>query len=359
MKTLLFTIFLIVVRLSLTAQESKNAVEMSPLNWEALAGAKVAFENFDGRETILLNGKVIVKDIQFSDGIIEVDIYAKRSRSFAGIVFRGNSGTMEEVYLRMHKSNQIDAIQYTPTYNEDLSWQLYREYQANVEFKEQGWNRLRIEVNGNKLSIYVNDKEVLNVDKLKTDYSEGEIGLFALFENRFSDFRYTKRNIPDVVVSHEGKLVSDPSVISQWNLSHAFPYTDKGIRIEDFSNMNYTLVNTEESGLLPISKFIKKSSSGNFDRNEEAFAIAMTTIESDIERLKVFSFDYSDKIVLYLNGEPVFSGNNAFRSKGSQFQGHLNVDSNKVYLKLKEGKNFLHCVVIERANGWGLIGKFE
>ena len=41
-----------------------------------------------------------------------------------------------------------------------------------------------------------------------------------------------------------------------------------------------------------------------------------------------FFFDYSDKIFVYLNGKLVFSGNNAFRSKGVQYQGHVDINAN-------------------------------
>lgn len=350
-------IFIFLVSQFLTSQEINKTIEIHPSNWEAFDGTKALFETFDNRKTLLLNGKVFVKDTEFSNGTIEVDIYAKNTRSFAGIVFRRKTGSMEEVYLRMHKSNQIDAIQYTPTFNKDLSWQLYNEYQAKVKFKEQGWNKLRIEVVEDKSTIYVNDTEVLKVDQLKTNHMKGEIGLFALFENRFSNFKYTQQNIIDDDISNDSRLITDSTIISKWNLSQPFPYTNKEIAVTDFFDQDYETVETEKSGLLPISKFIKKSSSGNFDNNEEAFAIAMKTIESDIEQRKVFSFDFSDKIIVYLNNQPVFYGNNAFRSKGNQFMGHMNIDANKVYLNLKKGQNFLHCVVIERANGWGLIGK--
>ena len=75
--------------------------------------------------------------------------------------------------------------------------------------------------------------------------------------------------------------------------------------------------------------------------------------------MKLFSFDYSDKIIVYLNGKIIFKANNAFRSKGVQFQGHININANKLYLNLEKGRNTLHCVVIDKANGWGLIGKLK
>jgi hypothetical protein len=87
--------------------------------------------------------------------------------------------------------------------------------------------------------------------------------------------------------------------------------------------------------------------------------VASTSIESNNNQVRLFSFDYSDKIIVYLNGTTIFSGNNAFRSKGLQYQGHIDINANKLYLNLKKGNNTLDCVVIDKANGWGLIGKLE
>jgi len=120
--------------------------------------------------------------------------------------------------------------------------------------------------------------------------------------------------------------------------------------------MKYKTVNTEDSGLLPISKYVVKPSSGNFEDNEEVYTVASIVIDSDSKQVKQFYFDYSDKIIVYLNGQAIFFGNNAFRSKGVQYQGHIDINANNLYLSLKEGKNTLQCVIIDRANGWGLIG---
>jgi hypothetical protein len=39
--------------------------------------------------------------------------------------------------------------------------------------------------------------------------------------------------------------------------------------------------------------------------------------------------------------------------------GHININTNKLYLPLEKGANKIHCVVMDKANGWGLIAKLE
>jgi len=78
-----------------------------------------------------------------------------------------------------------------------------------------------------------------------------------------------------------------------------------------------------------------------------------------MKETRIFSFDYSDKIIVYLNGEVIFKGNNAFRAKGIQYMGHIDINTNRLYLPLESGVNKIHCVVIDKANGWGIIAKLE
>ena len=126
-------------------QNATTKINMAASNWEVPENA--VFERFDNRETLLLNGKrATLKNVQFTNGTIEVDIYANSIRSFAGITFRKQADNMEEVYMRMHKSSQVDAVQYTPILNNESNWQLFRAYQAQVTFKDTGWNTLRIEI---------------------------------------------------------------------------------------------------------------------------------------------------------------------------------------------------------------------
>jgi len=353
-------LYLIIVLNSFQLSYSQNktkVVKMDSLNWQIDKGTS-SFETFDNRQTLLLNGKATLKNLVLSNGIIEVDVYANSKRSFAGIIFRKKQNTMEEVYMRLHKSNQPDAVQYSPTYNKELTWQLYKEYQANVNFKNKGWNTLKIEVFNNNATIFVNNEKVLVVDQLKTTHNEGAIGLFALFNNRFSNFRVTKKNTRQKIKDKDQKDINS-NIISKWSITKAFPFERQKIRFNYFSKQNYKTVLTEKSGLLPFSKYIEKPQSGNFEQNAEAYAVAYLDIESNLSKKMLFSFDYSDKIIIYLNGEAIYEGNNAFRSKGDQFQGHIDINANKLYLDLKKGTNTLHCVVIDKANGWGVIGKLE
>lgn len=354
---LIFLFYTTTILSTIQGQTEGVSIPFTEKHWKLAENVMHNFEVFENQPTLVLNGKAIAKNVSLKNGIIEVDVYANQKRSFAGIVFRKQGETMEEVYMRNHKNGQPDAVQYSPTFNGELTWQLYREFQAQVLFEREGWNSLKVLFNQQQLEVWINDKKVLQVDELKTENSYGEIGLFSLFENRFANFRYreTDNEIPK---NSEIKPIIDANVIKEWNLSEAFMYTPESVESIDFSGLTFQKVSTENSGLLPVSKYLMKPSFGNFEANEETFAVVSTnlTASNDTNRMK-FSFDYSDKIIVFLNGKKIFEGNNAFLSKGQQFQGHIGLAANTIYLDLKPGENSLHCVVIDKANGWGIVGR--
>ena len=214
MTRFIFSIFTLLSFQSTIAQNLETKINMVASNWNY--SKEATFEKFDNRETVLLNnGRITVKNHKFKNGIIEVDVLANGSRSFAGITFRKQNQNTEEVYMRLHKSNQVDAVQYTPIFNNESNWQLYKEYQALVSFKKIGWNNLRIEVKNKVADVFVNGKKILTINELKTNQDIGEIGLFALFSNRFSNFKITTTNLLEQKIV-DNDISTNSSIINKW-----------------------------------------------------------------------------------------------------------------------------------------------
>lgn len=377
-------LLLILFCIPILALAKREPVPFNDTFWEMSKSSKYSFEDFENRKTLFLDGEAYLADVNLSQGAIQVDIFGRTERSFAGIAFRSGNDQEEKVYLRMHKSGQVDAVQYTPIFHGESNWQLYPEFQSKVDFKPNDWNTLRIEFKAGNAIISVNGKIALKVKGLKTDNTDGSVGLWSLFGGRFSNF-IIDQQVKDFKLDIDETIEEDPFVIRHWQLSKSSPVeiirsVDIALDVEhnktesdrpDFHldnltfrpmifyhlNRSYTQVVTEPSGLLPISKYVKKQSVGSFDRNQEDYVVAKLEINTKKQETRRFSFDYSDKAIVYLNRREIFKGNNAFRSKGIQHTGHLSVDANTLYLNLREGRNVLHIVVIEKANGWGLIGK--
>ena len=347
-------------------------ITLSPDAWVATENARFRVEPHLGRESLFLNGRILFPEVSFLDGIIEVDIAPNVNRSFAGIIFRirpenetggPDRANFEEVYIRLHKSGMPDAIQYIPIYNGQSTWQLYREYQSAREFKRTDWTHLKIVVAGEKAEIYLDDDSnpTLVVDRLRQGYEEGSIGLFALFGNRFANFQYTPFEVTDAPLAQRQK--STQGIVEQWALSPPMPAIENKADLypgkEELSKTEWHLANAEPSGLLPISMYIMRGGTEAFEQNPDLVAWTRVNVESSTKQLKKLFFDYSDKAVVFLNGNPVYAGNNAFRSKGILERGDLSIDGNAVFLDLKKGNNELLVAVTERANGWGLMARFD
>jgi len=117
------TVTIVVLFCNYIISQSKHSIELSQESWDTTKAKIAKYEVYNGKETLLLDGNAKVKNIVFDNGTIEVDVLASSSRSFAGITFRQQNKSKEEVYIRNHKSNQADALQYTPNFNAENNWQ--------------------------------------------------------------------------------------------------------------------------------------------------------------------------------------------------------------------------------------------
>src|SRR5258708_639646 len=63
-------------------------VDFNPERWQ-VKGSDVRFEEYLGRKTIFLKeGDAFLKDVDFENGVIEVDMAVPDGRGFAGVRFR-------------------------------------------------------------------------------------------------------------------------------------------------------------------------------------------------------------------------------------------------------------------------------
>lgn len=343
------------------AQYKKRILPLDKSSWEFPNDSKVQSTIHKGKYALYLNREGYLKDFEFKNGTLEVKIAANIKRSFAGFIFRANHDHAEKVYLRMHKSRMPDAIQYSPIFNEESNWQLYRELQNTTVFNTDDWNTLKLAVYNNQAVIFVNDVELLKIDKLRTDNTKGRIGFFGLFGNWFADLTYSPEVDEKLFPIISSPKKNNIGIIKNWQVSEVYSIDE----LKNNSTLNITKkarfdsFKTEESGLLPISKYRKKLSQGKFEKNKIDFVIAKLIIHSDKKQTKKIYFDYSDKLTFYLNETMIFEGNNTFRAKGIQHTGHLGINSNALFLNLNKGKNEIICMISEKANGWGLMARFE
>jgi hypothetical protein len=140
------------------------------------------------------DGIAWLKGVEFSNGIIELDIKGKdlMQQSFVGVAFHGlNNETLDAIYFRPFNFQSTDpvrkihAVQYVS--HPDYTWSVLREkyngkYEKAVTPAPNGndWFHAKIVVQYPKVTVFVNgnSEPSLVIDKLN-DRKTGKIGLWV------------------------------------------------------------------------------------------------------------------------------------------------------------------------------------
>ncbi len=312
-----------------------------------------------GREC--LSGTAILNDVDFGNGVIEVDIAVDGSRSYPGIVFRLQSEQdYERLYVRPHRAGLYpDAIQYTPIFNRVAGWQLYNGegYTAGVEIPADEWIHLKLEVGGSQARFYLGDmaEPALVMPDLKHGASRGTIGTLGPNDGTacFSNFSY--RHDDSIAFDEPPAAETPPGAITDWEISRVYP-AGRANR-EGYPHF-YTIflsqwqkVETEPTGLLDIARYAERTQEPNI-------ILARKIFRSDgNERIKL-SFGYSDEVDVFFNGVKVFAANSSYQYRDRSFLGVVGLHD-AVYLTTEKGLNEIFFMVTESFGGWALMAQAE
>jgi len=140
----------------------------------------------------------LIKDIEFEDGILEVDIASER---FAGLAFRAQDGDhYDKIYFRPFNSGTAkhqNTVQYAVVGNQSLGWRPLREnfpgkFESGADVPIMEWFRAKLVIKGDTVNVYVNDEPepVLVVNQTLSGYEKGGIGIWG-WNAYFSNFKYT------------------------------------------------------------------------------------------------------------------------------------------------------------------------
>jgi len=344
--------------------------------WELEGQARVA--EFLGRKCLLLDGGAAsVKEFAMRDGVIDVDIATPAKRGFFGIQFRvsddGAGG--EWVYLRQHKSGLPDAIQYTPVLHTGLNWQIYNGpgFTGPVDIPRDAWFHLRLAVTGAQARLYFNDleKPVLVMDDLKSGLQRGQVALAVLTgETYFSNFEV--RPTPDALWQrHEPPMA--PGTLTRWSLSPVYDALQRNLERPlppaERDAVDWQDVEAEPPGFVVLYRLLdaphpRVSFQGDFSKRLEPqpgmkVVYARTRIDSDRDQVERLQIGYSDDVVVFLNGQPLWRGRSAQGFRDPGFLGIVNPENDAVYLPLKKGSNELVLALSELGGGWGFNCRLE
>jgi hypothetical protein len=344
--------------------------------WELEGKASVA--EYLGRKCLLLDGGAAsLKDFELRDGVIDVDVATPAARGFFGIQFRvaKNGADAEWVYLRQHKSNLPDALQYTPVLGTGLNWQIYNGpgFTGPVDIPKDVWFHLRLEVAGAQARLYVEDmdKPALAMNDLKSGVQKGQVALAVLTgATYFSNFEI--RTMSDA--AWERRQPAMPAgTLTKWSISpslDALTYDpERPLPKAESDTMPWQDVAAESPGFVVLYRYReaphpKVSFAGDFSRRLEPqpgmkVVYARTTIESDRDQVKKLSIGYSDEVSVFLSGQILFRGRSAQNFRDPGFLGIVNPENDTLYLPLKKGRNELVLAISELGGGWGFVCRLE
>lgn len=183
----------------------------------------IAATNYQGRAAVqvLANPEAanatsyaLVKDAKFRNGTINVDLAGKpaagaaeAARGFIGIAFRiQEDGHYEYIYLRPTNGRADDQVRrnHSTQYSSHPDFDFARsrqeapgKYESYVDLEPGVWTKYRIEVDGSKARLYVNDapQPCLIVNDMKLEPKEGGVALWVGpgTEGYFANLKITGR----------------------------------------------------------------------------------------------------------------------------------------------------------------------
>ena len=297
----------------------------------------------------------VLSDVELVDGTIELELAVTPERGFYGVVWRlRDDQNFESFFVRPHQVGNDDSIQYTPVSNGLSSWQLYHGpgFWSPVEFPLEDWFTIRAAFAGARAEFFVGDlDEPVLVSELRGPVVPGRVGIFVGGPAiHLSGFAYEAAGVAFRAPAGP-QLAPATGAIPAWWVSDPFPESPADPAGLDLSGRTWTALASEPTGLADLARV-----HGIVQGRSTVFARA--TVRSDGPQSKRLDFGFSDRAIVYLNGRPLYAGDDTYRSRDYRFLGSIGYwDS--LYLPLEAGDNELVIAVSETFGGWGVQARIE
>ncbi len=174
--------------------QSRKAYDLTHVNRLVKSDAQTELIEYKGKKALRITPEkgeriAYLKDLEFVNGIIELDIAA--IPYYTGIVFRVRSPHIYEgVYFRPQNSRHSDPIRrgHTVQYiaNPRYTWYYLREkypekYEAAVDIPPDEWFHVKVVVSGKEAKVFVNQAKspCLVIKDLKHGLSKGSVGVWC------------------------------------------------------------------------------------------------------------------------------------------------------------------------------------
>ena len=362
MKSLICSMAIIFCIFSLSENTLSQVIPFDSERWDIQGNEKKVVDYLGQQSLYLKGGSAILKDLQFTNGVIEFDIAFSAERNFTGAMWRlEDENNFENFYFRPHQSGNPDANQYQPVFNGVSAWQLlYGErYSSPVKYDFDQWMPVKIVVSGENAEVYIKDlaTPALFISELMRETKQGKVGVSSgnFASAYFANFRVTPMNDPPL----KGKALESETAPAGTVMSWMVSNTIDGKSLEnkyqftsaDKQNLKWKKLASENNGLANLARIqgVEKDKNTTF---------AKLTIRSESEQIKKVKFAFSDIVKVYFNDRLIYGGSDIYVSRDYRFLGTVGL-FDELYLSLKKGDNELWFAVTENFGGWGIKAMFE
>lgn len=361
---------------STEAREAAEPVDpaASFQGWDLRGDATLV--DLDGEPALrIVGGRAVAPEPAWEDGTIEVEVLLGAGRAFSYLQFRVDeeSRGLEEIYLRNHKSELPDALQYTPVDHGRSAWQLYHGEgkTAAVTFAPGEWIPLKVVVEGRRAAVFLGETETgaepdLIVRRLGRTPRPGTIALRGFVTRDSSadtSATFRRLRVSPGRVDFDFSSVEPPppppdGTIERWSVGASFSPEEMTVDSLDAvpaaSRTPQRQLSVDPEGLLDLGAAMAVPP----DADSWA-AVASVTVHAERATRARLDLGYSDAVSVFLNGEPLFSADDRFSTDAPRRQGLLGLFQSTLHLPLREGANRLELVVADVFGGWGLTGRLE
>ncbi len=357
---------------SLTGQSiTPQTVRLEPSAWTATDSLR--FESWLSQPSVYINrGLALAHDANLINGTLDFDIAATDRSNNIGIAFHARDlDHYEAIIFRVGLSGTIDAMQYSPGLNSlAVAWQIFYGDGANaaVEVPRGRWRHVSISIHGDSADVYLDRGKdpALTVPHLVVGKDGG--GKIGIWTGAFGAGAYIS-NLQYTVDPTPHPIPAPPlpsGTIADWQLSQVFDASSQTPgTLPPLASLHWDSVHAESPGLVLINRYRKAPTrgapqdvdsilGGRVAGSKVVYArTVVTSARADVRKLEV---GFSDGLVVYCNGVPLYSG--AHPSGLNDF-GIWHPLGDAVYLPLKPGRNEIVMAVTEYFGGWAFSARWD
>ena len=234
-----------------------------------------------------------------------------------------------------------------------------------MEFAPGVWTHVRIVLQGRRSALFIGDlaKPVLVVPRLGHEPRAGGIALGAYTPPGTSGAGPVAR-FANVSVRPGAGVIDAPDpeasapgagIVRVWEVGRAFLPSRETVAAIPAAGLSgeFRRLEALPGGLLELHRLVRMP-----EGSQEAGAVARLRVRAAAAAVRAFDLGFSDRVTVFLNGRPVFSGNAAYSFDRPRRDGVIGYDQARVWLPLAAGANELTVVVSDGFGGWGLMGRF-